>query len=81
MLFQELGITLPKYPMIWSDNIGVIALALNPVFHARTKHIEADCHFVREKVVSKNVQVCHMSWNIKLQTYSQRDIQPYGSSF
>lgn len=29
---------------------GAIALARNPVYHARTKHIEVQHHFVREKV-------------------------------
>ena len=32
------------------DNQGAIALAKNPVYHARTKHIEVQHYFVREKV-------------------------------
>lgn len=47
--------------MIWCDNIGEIALASNPVFHARTKHIEVDYHFIRKNVVNKDVQVCYIS--------------------
>ncbi|KAM1198584.1 hypothetical protein ACFX2I_009959 [Malus domestica] len=38
-------------PTIWCDNISSIALASNPVFHSRTKHLEVDYHYVREKVV------------------------------
>ena len=32
------------------DNQSCIALAKNPEFHARTKHIDIQCHFIREKV-------------------------------
>nr|GEV23930.1 uncharacterized mitochondrial protein AtMg00810-like [Tanacetum cinerariifolium] len=35
---------------IMCDNASSIALASNPVHHARTKHIEIDCHFIRDKV-------------------------------
>ena len=33
------------------------ALALNPVFHVRTNHIEVDVHFVRDKVLEKKLEL------------------------
>ena len=39
-------------PILWCDNIGVGSLASNPMFHAKTTHIEIDIHFVREKVIA-----------------------------
>ena len=57
-LFAEMG--MPKLvvvPVIWCDNIGANSLASNPVFHARTKHIEVDVHFIREKVEAKQLEV------------------------
>ena len=43
--------------MLWRDNMGATSLAKNPVFHARTKHIEIDVNFVKEKVLSKEIEV------------------------
>ena len=37
------------------DNMLSIYLAKNPMYHARSKHIEVQYHFVREKVLSKEV--------------------------
>ena len=47
--------------MLWCDNVSALALAFNPVFHARTKHIEVDYHFVREKVVNRDIIVKFIS--------------------
>lgn len=47
-LCRELGITLRTPPLLFCDNISAIHMASNPVFHARTHHIEIDYHFIRE---------------------------------
>jgi hypothetical protein len=61
MLFRELKIPLSTAPTIWFDNIGTLALAFNPIYLARTKHIEVDYHFVREKVINKDISVRYLS--------------------
>jgi len=61
MLLKELHISLTSPPTIWCDNSGALALASNPVFHARTKHIEVDFHFIREKVANCDIQIHYLS--------------------
>ncbi|CAL8133674.1 unnamed protein product [Prunus armeniaca] len=52
-LFRELGIRLSSAPCVYVDNLSAIYMAANPIFHARTRHIEIDYHFVRELIARK----------------------------
>src|SRR5271163_474887 len=45
---------------IYEDNQSSIALAKNPVHHARTKHIDIQHHFIREKVDSKEIELIYL---------------------
>jgi histone deacetylase 1/2 len=47
-------------PVIYCDNLSAVSLAHNPVMHSRTKHMEIDLFFVREKVLSKQLSVLHI---------------------
>ncbi|XP_019246487.1 PREDICTED: uncharacterized protein LOC109226143 [Nicotiana attenuata] len=50
-ILKDIGISLSQPPVLFTDNISALHLRPNPVLHARTKHVELDYHFVREKVV------------------------------
>ena len=65
-LLKELGIPRQRIPILWCDNLGATYLTANPVFHARTKHIEIDFHFVRERVAAGDLQVRFISSNDQL---------------
>lgn len=56
-LLVELHVSSSQIPVVWCDNLSAIALASNPIFHARTKHVEIDYHFIREKVLAKQIVV------------------------
>jgi hypothetical protein len=65
-LLHELQVPLVKNPVLWCDNLGANFLASNLVFHAHTKHIKIDYHFVREKVVNKQLDVRFISFKDQL---------------
>ncbi|XP_019172455.1 PREDICTED: uncharacterized protein LOC109167839 [Ipomoea nil] len=50
LLLRELGLHSSEPATLWCDNLEATYLCANPVFHARTKHVEIDYHFVRDKV-------------------------------
>jgi len=53
----ELGVFNSDGIPINVDNQSCVALAKNPEFHARTKHIDIQYHFIREKVEDKSVKL------------------------
>ncbi|KAM1024520.1 hypothetical protein ACFX2C_037789 [Malus domestica] len=60
-LLADISYSLPHSPTIWCDNLSAISLAKNPVFHARTKHVELDYHYIHEKVLANQVSVQFIS--------------------
>jgi hypothetical protein len=60
-LLSDLGQLVDAHVIIYCDNISSILLANNPVYHARIKHIEVHYHFIREKVLAKEIDLIHVS--------------------
>jgi hypothetical protein len=59
-LLQELHGPLTKSTLIHYNNVSVVYLSTNPIQHQRTKHVEYDLHFVRERVAIGDVRVLHV---------------------
>ena len=59
-LLLELRCPLRRATVVYCDNVSAVYLSTNPVQHQRTKHIEIDLHFVRERVALGEVRVLHV---------------------
>ncbi len=47
--------------IIYCDNINNILFVNNPVYHVKTKHIEVHYHFIKEKVLAKEIDLIHVN--------------------
>ncbi|XP_048234353.1 uncharacterized mitochondrial protein AtMg00810-like [Ricinus communis] len=60
-LLQDFGIFLTSPAPLYCGNESAAKIASNPIFHERTKHIEVDCHFIRENFEQGLVTLPHVS--------------------
>ena len=59
-LLTELGFTPTKSCKLYCDNQATINISENPVQHDRTKHVEVDRHFIKEKLEAKVINLPHV---------------------
>ncbi|BBH05155.1 Transducin/WD40 repeat-like superfamily protein [Prunus dulcis] len=59
-LLRDLLLPHPDPTILHCDNKAALNIAANPIFHERTRHIEMDWHFIRNKVQDESIVTQHV---------------------
>ena len=65
-LLEELGFPQTTSTPLHADNTSAVQVANNLVFNEHTKHIEVDCHYIRDTLESRVISLPHISSDLQV---------------
>jgi len=80
-LLRDLHIQCVKLPVLYCDNQSAMHIAVNPVFHERTKHLKIDCHIVREKLQAGLFKLLPVTSHDQLADFFTKSLFPQPFNF
>ncbi|MCO5552616.1 hypothetical protein L7F22_006130 [Adiantum nelumboides] len=60
-LMADLGVGQDTANTIYTESQSALAIVRNPIFHARTKHIEVHYHYVRERLLAGDISLAYVA--------------------
>lgn len=75
-LLAEFECPQPQSIAFYCDSTAAIHIANNSVFHERTKHLERDCHKVRDKVIAGLIRTLHVRTTDQIADVFTKPLQP-----
>jgi len=72
------GIVYTRPAFLLCDNRSALHIAANPIFHERKKHVEIDCHIMREKLHSVFIKLLSIASTQQL-SYIYTKVLPPGA--
>lgn len=75
-LLSDLRVFVPCPIPLYFDNQAAIHFAANPMIHEQTKHIEIDCHFVRDAFPSGIISPRYLRSDIQPADIFTKALQP-----
>ena len=75
--FSGFAFCVPSPYTTFCDNNSAIHIAKTTTFHERTKHIELDCHIIRQKLVDGLIHLLHVPSRSQLVYMFTKSLHPF----
>jgi hypothetical protein len=75
-LLADLGFAQTSPTVIYTDSQSALRLAMNPEFHAQTKHIDIKYHYTREQILLQSIQLQYINTHVQLADILTKPLTP-----